>query len=44
MTRFNAYYLHSEELMSLVLEQEETLFVLRAEKEEDHFREHRLSA
>ncbi len=39
MTNFNAYNLHSEELLSLVLESEETLIVLRAEKAEDHFRE-----
>ena len=39
MFNFNAYTLHSEELFSLVLEQEVTLFVLRAEKAEDHFRE-----
>ena len=43
MTNFNAYNLHSELLESLVLEQEETLFVLRADIAEDHFREPRLS-
>ena len=43
MFNVNAYTLHSEELLSLVLEQEETLFVLRAEIAEDHFREPRLS-
>ena len=39
MFNFNAYDLHTELLESLVLEQEETLFALRAEKAEDHFRE-----
>ena len=38
MTNFNAY-MHSEELLSLVLESDEPLIVLRAEKAEDHFRE-----
>ena len=44
MKRFTALNLHTELLESLVLESEETLFALRAEIAEDHFREHRLSA
>ena len=39
MTNFNAYNLHSEELLSLVLESEETLIVLRADNAESRFRE-----
>ena len=38
MTNFNAYTLHSEELLSLVLA-EETLIVLRADNAESRFRE-----
>ena len=44
MKRFTAFDLHTELLESLVLEQEENLFVLRADIAEDHFREPRLSA
>lgn len=32
MNRFSVNYLHSESCLSLVLEPEETLFVLRADK------------
>ncbi len=38
MTKFTVNYLHSEELLSLVLA-EETLIVLRADNAESRFRE-----
>ncbi len=38
MTKFTVYYLHSEELLSLVLA-EETLIVLRADNRSNCFRE-----
>ncbi len=37
MKRINVFELHSEVLTSLSFENAETLFVLRAEKTEDHF-------
>ena len=37
MTKFTVNYLHSEELLSLVLESEETSFVLRTDKVDEHF-------
>lgn len=44
MKRSTALHLHNEHLESLVLVSEETLFVLRADIAELHFRVHRLSA
>ena len=44
MKRSTALHLYNEHLESLVLVSEETLFVLRADIAELHFRVHRLSA
>ena len=37
MKKFTVSYLYSESLLSLVLESEETSFVLRTDKVDEHF-------